>query len=388
MYQYNSVYLIFITLAEESSMKKYARKKVLLEQEVLRILSMNARASFSFIGNRIGTSVQQAYRIVKKLENKYGIRYLVEVDIEKLGYIKVLVLARFLNDSPTEREIKEIYDSNPQIQMAMIMTGKKYDLLLYVLVKNNDEINELRKTLTLNSPIRKYGVLLYFTPFYDSYSFVPLKDDFVDTLKDSILTMKSNKGYPIVKEKQKLMLKREFAIIKEWNQDGSVDLRNIDRKYGFDKGRAQYAYYRLVESGIIKRLTVTMTNLPIRQMAMFSMRIFDYEQFYRTRKRLYEDIISETPTPTNKYVFVGDIGSPFSGLLFMPVFSDNDIEDTLSVLSKTKGVRLSTHIVIKMFGRLCFRKFDNAYTVQAKTLASNYGMPIPSNVNYFEKDQL
>ena len=52
-------------------MKKPNKNEQAMEQEVLKILSMNARAPFNFIGKRIGTSAQQAYRIVKKMRIYY-----------------------------------------------------------------------------------------------------------------------------------------------------------------------------------------------------------------------------------------------------------------------------------------------------------------------------
>jgi DNA-binding Lrp family transcriptional regulator len=365
-------------------MRNAEKRELAIEQEVLKILSMNARASFNFIGNRIGTSAQQAYRIVKKLEKKYGIKYLAEIDVEKLGYIKFLVLAKFSGDIPTEKEVKEIFDKDPRIQMGMMLAGRSYDLLFYVLVQNNEEIDELRRELTSNSPLRNYNMILYLTPFYQSYNFVPLRDEFIDTLKERILSLRTKKNYPISREKQQNMLKREFAILKEWNLDGSTDLRDIDRKYGFEKGRAQYAYYRLLESGLIKRLTITMTNLSIKYISVFSLKIFNYEAFYKTRKRLFEDIISETSTPTNRYLLVGDIGSPFSGLLFLPVFGENDIEVRNEMAKKIRGTRVRIHTTTKIFGRVCLRKFDNAYAMQTETLSKNYGVPTTPKENYLE----
>ena len=369
-------------------MKRAKKEEMAIEQEVLKILSMNARASFNFIGNRIGTSAQHAFRIVKKLEKKYGITYLAEIDVEKLGYIKFMVLARFFGNMPTEGEIKDIFDRDPRIQMAMVLTGRSYNLLFYVLVQNNEEINEIRKELTSNAALKRYRMILYLTPFFETYNFVPLRWEFVESLKGRVLARKTVRNYPIVKEKQQAMLEREFAILKEWNLDGSIDFHSIDRKYGFDKGRSQYAYYRLLQSGLIKRLTITMNKLPIRYISMFSIRIFDYDRFYSTRKGLLSDIISEPATPANKYVLAGDIGSPFGATIFLPVFTEEDAMTNANVLSKGKGAIVTAHTVTKVFGRLCFRRFDNAYTIQAETLAKRYGSQRMEKSEYFQKERL
>jgi DNA-binding Lrp family transcriptional regulator len=296
-----------------------------------------------------------------------------------------MILAKFLDNVPTEKEIKDIFDKEPRIQMAMMLTGKRYDLLFYVLVQNNEEINNLRIELTNNPDLKKYHMVLYFTPFYESYNFVPLRNEFIDTLKGMVIARKTVKNYPIIKDKQHTMLEREFAILKEWNLDGSIDLRDIDRKYGFDKGRAQYAYYRLLQSGIIKRITITMVNLPIKYTTMFSLKIFNYAGFYDTRKWLLNDIIADPLTPTNKYSLTGDIGSPFSILLFLPVFKEEDLTTKNELISRIKGIKSSVHTVTKIFGRLCFRRFDNSYSVQSETLAKLYNKPLSQRVDYFEK---
>ncbi len=127
-----------------------------------------------------------------------------------------------------------------------------------------------------------------------------------------------------------------------------------------------------------------MTNLSIKYISVFSLKIFNYEAFYKTRKKLFEDIISETSTPTNRYLLVGDIGSPFSGLLFLPVFEENDIEVRNEMAKKIRGTRVRIHTTTKIFGRVCLRKFDNAYAIQTETLSKNYGVPTTPKENYLE----
>ena len=121
---------------------------------------------------------------------------------------------------------------------------------------------------------------------------------------------------------------------------------------------------------------------------MFSIRIFDYDRFYSTRKGLLSDIISEPATPANKYVLAGDIGSPFGATIFLPVFTEEDAMTNANVLSKGKGAIVTAHTVTKVFGRLCFRRFDNAYTVQAETLAKRYGSQRMEKSEYFQKERL
>ena len=56
------------------------------EESILRILSMNGRASIPLIAKMTGISPAAAGYHVKKIEEKYGIRYLSEIYMNRLGY--------------------------------------------------------------------------------------------------------------------------------------------------------------------------------------------------------------------------------------------------------------------------------------------------------------
>src|SRR5208282_1722902 len=115
----------------------------------------------------------------------FGIRYLAEIDTEKLGYLKFLIFVKFLDKLPSNDEISAAIKNEPRIQFAATLTGGEYNLLLYILVENNSEINIIRKTLVVNSPLINYRSEFYITPFYETYNFIPIKEEFVDLLKTS-----------------------------------------------------------------------------------------------------------------------------------------------------------------------------------------------------------
>ena len=99
---------------------------------------------------------------------------------------------------------------------------------------------------------------------------------------------------------------------------------------------------------------------------------------------LLESIISETGTPVNRYLLVGDIGSPYGVLFLFPVFRDGGVEEALKELSKTPGMEIKDEIVTDVIiGRLCFRKFDNSYSKQNATLAGKFGRKPMLKEEYF-----
>ena len=63
---------------------------------------------------------------------------------------------------------------------------------------------------------------------------------------------------------------------------------------------------------------------------------------------------------------------------------EGDIEKAKAELSKTKGIKLSAAIVTELVvGKLCVRRFDNAYSLQNNTLTEEFGeTPLPKTGYY------
>ncbi|MDE1825804.1 MAG: AsnC family transcriptional regulator [Candidatus Micrarchaeota archaeon] len=61
-----------------------------IDKTLLTVLSMNARADLAHYGRQLGMKPEEAYRRVKNLEKRFGITYITEIDVEKLGYLIAL----------------------------------------------------------------------------------------------------------------------------------------------------------------------------------------------------------------------------------------------------------------------------------------------------------
>ncbi len=362
------------------------RSEARIEERILTALSMNGRAPARLVGKIAGISSQKAYRRMRSLEDKYGIRYLAETDLESLGYLKFIILIKFLREMPQADDLRKVLEPELRIQYATVLRGGDYDLMLYVMAESNREIGLVSARLRRNTLLLKYPAEWYTTPFYEHYGFMPLRDEFIDTLRDKIVNRGSARPYQATKEKKKQIMQREFAILRELNSNGSADLMDVDRKYGFDTGRAQYAYYKLVESGILKRITISLQDLPIRYVAAIFIKITDMELYYGTRDSLLMSIIDRSDTHINRYVLAGDIATPFGVLMLMPVFGEQDLDDTIRALSEAKGMAIKSAIITTtLVGGLCFRRFDNAYSKQVEVMHSEFGMRLSGKTIYQEK---
>ena len=72
-----------------------------VDLKLLTALSMNARLSASRLAEISGVNEQTAYSRVKVLENKLGVKYLLELDVSKLGYTPYIILIKFEGKMPT-----------------------------------------------------------------------------------------------------------------------------------------------------------------------------------------------------------------------------------------------------------------------------------------------
>jgi Lrp/AsnC family leucine-responsive transcriptional regulator len=368
--------------AEEAVQEQTTLREV--DEKILTILSMNARATLPFIAKRVDLSVSAVENRVKNLEKRHGIRYLAEIDVDRLGFFKFIILAKFLDKVPDPETIRAIAEKDPRIQLAVMLTGKKYDLLMYMIGEKSMEITYLMRDVVSRARLGEYPAEWHFMTFYETYGFVPLRNEFLETLREKIVK-KGRKNIDVLAPKREQIFEREFAVLKELNNDGSIEFTEIDRKYGFDQGRSQYAYGKLVEDGIIKRITLSMENVPLKYVGIDFLKITELKDYYETRVPFLETFIRGTDTLLTSYLLAGDIGSPYGSILFKPVFRDGELEELRKDLSKVKGLEVETATVTKtILGKFCYRKFDGAYSVQQQVLVDRYGYKQAKKPEYAE----
>jgi DNA-binding Lrp family transcriptional regulator len=359
-----------VILPERTEEGEYLPVKELMSDEIdkkiLTTLSMNARASLAFMGRQIGLSQNATYNRVKHLEEKYGIRYMAEINVEKLGFLPLLIMVKFIDKSPSIKEVIDALKDESRVQLVFTTKGD-YDLVIYALAKNvtSEETIDTVVKLRMGGLI-KYPGKWYVTLFWKhSLGYIPLRDEFIDSIKDNLL-------------------KREYAILKELNKNGIMDFTEIDKKYGFDNGRSQYTYYRLKEKGIISRITISEQELPIKYVGVILKEIIDEKKFRKNRVNSLLDILDETNFPTTKYILTGDYGNPDGSILFMPIFNPGHLEANVEKLSSFDlGLNIRTWIITNiLLGSFCFRKFDLAYASQYGPLEREYGIKRPTMVDY------
>ncbi len=339
---------------------------------ILQILSMNGRATLDFIGTQVKLRKHPVYRRIKLLEEKYGIRYLAEIDIEKLGYSGYIAFVKFRNKIPDMRHIRSALEKEPHVQLVLLTTGK-YDLIIYLVSQSHKEMSYLIYKLRTETSFADYPADWYFTPYFTQND-IPIRNEFFQLLEKKIWRRTKDKKRPESND----IVEREFILLKELSKDGSMNFTELDKICGFKQGASRYPYYKLRMQGILKRITISMDKLPIKYNAIFLLNDYYGKKSVRSRFNLLKELIMDGPI-INKYVQNNEIGAPAGALLIMPIFNDSDLKLTEDELKrKAWGIDIERFIVNEIVvGSLIYRRFDRTYTSQYRLLTEEYKLLKP-----------
>ena len=253
------------------------------------------------------------------------------------------------------------------MQLAFLTKGE-HDLMIFMLTEAGAEGTfNLYRERELIFP--ECNARWYRAPVYITYNFIPMREEFFEILKERI--WKRSKEVP--RPPSNSISAAEYSVLRELSKSGTMDFTAIDEKYGFDRGRAQYEYRKLKAKGIIKRITLSLTALPIKNLAVIYVENVNDKSWEEAKPKFLAHIVKETGRPINFYAFEGDTGIPNGTMFVLPAFSDADIEEAEKELSAIKNARITTSLVASVLvGNLCFRRFDNAYTRQYSRLITDF----------------
>lgn len=352
--------------------------------EILKILSMNGRATLDFIGKRVGLSKHPTYRRVKMLEEKYGIRYIPEIDVSKFGYLGYIAFVRFKGKVPSLDELHRVFDSEPHVQLVLLTSGR-YDMVVYFLSDSHRNVAYFIYELKTATIFAKYRAYWYVTPSYASQFILPLRNVYFDLLSKKVWhKTKENK-----KPDQEEITETEFNVLKELNNNGAVNFTDIDKNYKQGIGTSRYAYTKLKTKDILKRITITMDKLPIKYNIVFLMNDFYGIAVNKTRAYLLAEFIREGKL-INKYCYESEIGYPGSVMLVMPVLVDDQEKQTEDYFGKkVKGISIKKLVVTKVaIGSFVYRRFDTTYMNQYKILIDEYKFMKPKERVRYDEDTI
>jgi predicted transcriptional regulator len=264
--------------------------------------------------------------------------------------------------------MKEQLEKIPYVQVAMTTKGT-YDLVLFLITKSTNDARSTLYDLTTGVFI-SFEVEWNITQAYQTFGFIPLRNEFFDILKEKVWTRTREHPKPLSNE----ITEVEFDVLKTMNNSADMDFSSIDQKINVDKGRSNYAYHQLTKKGIVKRATISLQNHGARYDAIFILKITNAGKFTNMREELLKDIILEQKTIFDPYSFTCDINSPSGIMLVAPMTNESDIGSREANLIKIMDgnnldLLISTN---KAVGNLIYRLFDKKEASQYNILISEY----------------
>jgi DNA-binding Lrp family transcriptional regulator len=337
------------------------------ERQILTMLSTNARIGVSEISKRIGLSYTATLNKIKKLEERYGIKYTIEYGfLDRFNLYRFFAVAKFTDNMPDAQEVKKLIEAEPRVQLALWAVGE-YNLFLFMLASNPTEAEDMIYKLRSSPALCDYPSNWYSSYFTHGYGYIPLRDEFFELIKERV--WRRTKETP--RKQQGQIFYREYATMRELNSNGLADFSFIDKKYKLNKGSARYTYHDLIKNENLWRVTITMKNPPIKGVAVINLEQTDMGKFNSFRKEYLLHHLDENDTPLNRYLYSGDIGSPYGILFIIPVYKEGDLDTTLSTLtSVAKGVKSRVSIISSILvGNLGYRRVDKTKTTLYKKLS-------------------
>ncbi len=335
------------------------------DRKVMNLLSANARVGHAEMSRKSGMGAAALASRIKALGKAYGLHYVAEVNTERLGFLPFIVTVKFRGRVPPAEAIRKVMDSEPRVQLAMLTKGK-YDLLVYLLGESSFSLAEKITAIRSSAELKDYSSEWQISPFYHTYGYIPLRDDFFSLLRERVWHRTKSSSRPGPDS----LLWREYALLKELNSDGLAGFAGIDRKYGLSPGSARAAYYGLMEKGVVLGVTITERNVRVKYNALILMDIIDRGEFNRTHRELLNFIIEGKNSPINKFSLVGDIYTVYGILFILPILSDGELQAELAkIAERIRGVEISTLVASDVLvGETCYRLLDNAESKQNRRI--------------------
>ncbi len=325
------------------------------EPVILEALSTDAREGIAAMSKRLNMAYNTVHYWIKRLESKYGIRYTIDYRfLDNFNLYKFLVVARFKNGRPDADTVRKLIKNEPRIQLGLWTRGS-YDLFLFVLASKPFEVESMVYKLRSDPALAKYPSYWYSSYYTQGHGYIPLRDEFFDLIKTRV--WQRTKETPRKGPMQ--IFKREYATMRELNSSGLLEFNKIDEKYNLKSGSAQYTYHQLLKHESLLGITITMSSPPIKDIAVIMMPQINMKKFNLHKTEYFAEVISDENTPLNKYIFEGDVGSPYGVMLIAPLYKEGDLELLEHGLNAIKGVKVQSSVVSEtLIGSLGFRKID------------------------------
>ncbi len=185
-------------------------------------------------------SPAKANKLLNRLVDKLGIRFTLEVNMDKMGFEeKHLIMVKF-GKKPNESFLIDFFKNDLYSQNVYMAKGG-FDLFIFAAADTSD--NYIQWETNLASNLSEYLPELYPSSYVQVHlGYMPMNDNFAEFVKgiDS-------------KDKQ---------ILKLLNENSRISYRDIGKKLGINEDTIRYRVFRLSKEGVIERFTIAIQDPP------------------------------------------------------------------------------------------------------------------------------
>ena len=332
-----------------------------IDLKLLEMLSANGRAPVAELSKALGLSQAACKYRIQRLEKRYGISYTVEVGPRPFNFFRYVAFVRFGRDKPDIEALRKVIAREPLVQLALSLKGS-HDLFLYMLAENTQLLEDAIYRMRSEPPIARYKAYWNVTYISRAYGYLPLRQEFIETLSEKV--WRRSKEHPRKLPDQ--LLEREYLVLSELNKDGRVSFVDLDKRLKLNPGASDYTYNRLVEKGMIERITINMEKPQMKYPALFVVKQPDINTFNIHRNEFRAKLIALPKTPSNTTALFGDIGAPYGFIYIMPIYTTTESAiKAISDMSKQNQKDIKDYIITDtIIGSLGFRRIAPEQTYQ------------------------
>jgi DNA-binding Lrp family transcriptional regulator len=247
------------------------------EKIILRELSKDSRISLSSIAKLTGCSYVTVGKIINKLTEKFDIKFVLELDLTKLGFLQRHLLMVKFSRKPPEEWLEAIFKRDKNVHAAYLADGQ-FDLVIFAAESN--PINYALWESVLKQELSDYGAVLSSSDLaYFSFGYMAVDHSFID---DITVPMKKN----------------EKLLLNLLNENSRISYSELARQLKLTEPTIRYKTFNLVKKGIIRRFTIAVQKPPQEYTIGF------FERWASTRK------FEERAALSRKYRMDFDQGIP------------------------------------------------------------------------------
>ncbi len=213
-----------------------------ISRKLLRDLCTNSRITITELSKKYELSRKVVTTRIAALETELGIRYLLELNYEALGFTTLhIAYFKFLK-RPKAEKLRTVLEKSNVVQLAVATKGD-IDMVVFALARHSIEYFNWEVGIQLS--LAEYGVSVTSSEvMVDHLGFIPLN---INLIKESNL---------------KDIYKKILVVL---NENSRISQRELSKKVGFSEGLTKYYLGKLNREGIIKRYTAVITKSPLKQ---------------------------------------------------------------------------------------------------------------------------